>query len=742
MSEHNPDETTQKSPDILLEVRREQRHGDVCLIYRLRVKDDEQEFEQPLDQDPFEYFREHFEQIEELGVGTLDSKASRKAMHQLEGVGATLGARVLPEELEERHFSFYDPKRDPEESAPTLWVISDEPWVPWELLRLARTDLDGPFLGEAFAITRWLWDLTPTLALPMDRIGLVVPEPESSGLMEAAEERRFVLGLGRAGGRQVEHLEARYLTLLDAFAADRFSAWHFTGHGWAGEENPDLWSLVLDDERFQATDLKTRGSNLRSKRPLIFLNACRSARMRLALSGLGGLAQAFLTAGAGAFLGTHWAVVDHRARVFAEAFYEFFLNGDSVAEAMRQARLWLRDEFPGDPTWLAYTAFAHPLAAVGGTREPLPAPRWPGRFLESPWQEWDEHESSPGAMLRADHRIVPFHRRDEELEELRSWCEDERRLCVRLYTGAGGMGKTRLALEIFQELRAKGWRSGFVKREANDQPETAARALVADGGPMFLVIDYAETRRDLLVALLQTLLKTRKKGPFRVLLLSRKRAGWWEILKAAPERVGDLISGTATTVQSLGPLATKLADREDTFRRAARAFAHKRARPVPKDLPEDLGADYFKPVLMIHMKALGAVEDVQLKGEDGVLDWVLNRERKFWFQQARAQGIELSLVDGMGQAMAAITLAGGSPRSRDAVALFEALKFFHGVSRPVLSKLSDLLHATYPGEYWVNPLQPDILGEHLIERELEDPEVQQEIYDLVFGPRSQDLPTQ
>ena len=38
------------------------------------------------------------------------------------------------------------------------------------------------------------------------------------------------------------------------------------------------------------------------------------------------------------------------------------------------------------------------------------------------------------------------------------------------------------------------------------------------------------------------------------------------------------------------------------------------------------------------------------------------------------------------------------------------------------------------GERWIEPLQPDLLGEHLAQRELE--KGADELLDLVLGPRS------
>jgi hypothetical protein len=43
-----------------------------------------------------------------------------------------------------------------------------------------------------------------------------------------------------------------------------------------------------------------------------------------------------------------------------------------------------------------------------------------------------------------------------------------------------------------------------------------------------------------------------------------------------------------------------------------------------------------------------------------------------------------------------------------------------------------LLHDSYPGENWIEPVQPDLLGEHLVEKELAKGE--SEIFDLVLGP--------
>jgi len=134
------------------------------------------------------------------------------------------------------------------------------------------------------------------------------------------------------------------------------------------------------------------------------------------------------------------------------------------------------------------------------------------------------------------------------------------------------------------------------------------------------------------------------------------------------------------------------------------------------------------------MAALGAVEGVKVKGEDGLLDWVLTREREFWRGQIQARKLSPWLIRGIGRAMAVVTLAGGVPKPQGVVELLRRLRYFNGQGNDVLTEISHLLHETYPGELWVSPLQPDILGEHLVHRETPDDDL--ETIEIVYGPRS------
>ncbi len=58
----------------------------------------------------------------------------------------------------------------------------------------------------------------------------------------------------------------------------------------------------------------------------------------------------------------------------------------------------------------------------------------------------------PSDLLSPHWAVIPFIGRNEELRRLTAWCQNEHAGKVRLVTGAGGTGKTRLALQLVSKL--------------------------------------------------------------------------------------------------------------------------------------------------------------------------------------------------------------------------------------------------------------------------------------------------
>ncbi|HSG38951.1 MAG TPA: CHAT domain-containing protein, partial [Thermoanaerobaculia bacterium] len=498
--------TVSTGPDLLLVI--EERPGSEGRTFdvRLKLKDLELEMklpfgthgEIPFKSDPAHILQQHLKEIGDAGLRTEQQKSAFAKL--LGAKGAFLSREILPASVR-KCLSWLQGK------ATTLQVISEAPWIPWEILRIESRpesdDIDGPFLCEAFALTRWLPNQAPAARLPLGRIAVIVPD--DSDLPCSSEELSDMESL-RAPNRGVERVTALAPSVVEALRRGEHDGWHFSTHGRFDHYAPDLSEIWLQDEE-KLTPVHLSQAKLWDRRPLVFLNACSSGQSGLSLTSVGGWAAHFLAAGAGAYIGALWPIYDCKARDFARAFYRELFAGRPIAEAVRTARRSSRTE--DNPTWLAYTVFADPLAvstagddpparetasaATGGDEGPLTIPHFP----------WDPEISPPGALLRADYGIVRFHGRDKDLSDLRTWCTGPERIKVRLYTGPGGMGKTRFALHISSELRGSGWQSGFLNEDASLPPAKAWEILARRGGRMLIVIDYAETRRDLVVEILK-----------------------------------------------------------------------------------------------------------------------------------------------------------------------------------------------------------------------------------------------
>jgi CHAT domain-containing protein len=151
--------------------------------------------------------------------------------------------------------------------------------------------------------------------------------------------------------------------LLDLIRTGDFGLLHFACHNAFDAANGS--AVTLDKRQFTPLQLSKAAVSqaLARTKPTVFFNACRSAGASPSYHQLDGWARKFLEAGAGAFIGSLWAVRDSTARDFATELYRNLQGGAALGEAVRGARLAAADE-PGDPTWLAYTAYGDPRATL------------------------------------------------------------------------------------------------------------------------------------------------------------------------------------------------------------------------------------------------------------------------------------------------------------------------------------------------------------------------------------------
>lgn len=270
----------------------------------------------------------------------------------------------------------------------TLLITSDEPWIPWELIRPAEYDRSGkrlyddPFLCETFVVARWLAGRGAPDRLVLKNGAVVVPPDNLQAVQQEANylrslyRRRWDFQIG-APLTSIAEVEER-------FVAGETDFFHFACHGNFDVQDPNESRLKLADGYLRPSQVVgAKQSGLRRARPFIFLNACYTGNVGFSLTGLGGWAEKFLAAGASAFVGTLWEISDSLAALFAVEFYNRLWGigaqpstrpvPQPLGQAFHGARMAVRQADPANPTWLAYVLYGDPKAMVYLGKEDGPA---------------------------------------------------------------------------------------------------------------------------------------------------------------------------------------------------------------------------------------------------------------------------------------------------------------------------------------------------------------------------------
>ncbi|MFF8431701.1 trypsin-like serine protease [Streptomyces sp. NPDC016566] len=127
-------------------------------------------------------------------------------------------------------------------------------------------------------------------------------------------------------------------------------------------------------------------------------------------------------------------------------------------------------------------------------------------------------------LLEARYNVVPFQGRRRELDELTDWCWQDAGVRVRLLSGGGSVGKTRLAREICHRMGAHGWIAGIVDPQSTEFSQV--RELEEN---RLLVVDDADVHAGQLEALLAHAVDAR--GRLRIVAVTHNIGPWWQALK-------------------------------------------------------------------------------------------------------------------------------------------------------------------------------------------------------------------
>ena len=321
----------------------------------------------------------------------------------------------------------------------------------------------------------------------------------------------------------------------------------------------------------------------------------------------------------------------------------------------------------------------------------------------------------PSAMLRAEHAVVPFTGRADELAYLSTWAAGPAALSVRLVTGPAGQGKTRFAQRLCEELQTQGWLTGLLREDAASEVLRRCSGLSKHA---LLVVDYAETRVDQLTIMTEALLnRPNPATPIRLLLLARSGGEWLRPLveNHSRPRLVTLFELVAEYALELKVLLPGSQARQAEFTRAVHAFAARLHRDGTGIVaPFDLEDDRYGRALDLYSAALVALLDHGIAGpvpssRDPILR-VLHHEYHYWNRSAETFELPDPHPDRLRQIAAAATVFGAAD-DKQARGLLSSLRTLTGQPDDVIDRYLRWLKRLYPGTRSLNPMQPDRLGE-------------------------------
>jgi type I restriction enzyme, R subunit len=302
--------------------------------------------------DPAEIVQALVDELRAMAGQESPYASPRLVRNRIRSLGTQLWADVVPESIKRQFWEQAGRIR-------LFTIASDMDTVPWELLYPMDRDNDNGFLVKQFPVVRRVYGQGRARHLPLTSAGFVVPPGSPADAMDEVDAVRACLGA------HIEHdVVCTQLKSLLGLLDTPPSVLHFACHNKFSERAGSVISLGGGPLRPGDLAPARLSRSMAAASPLVFINACRTAGEIPGMMEMMGWAKQFMGAGAGAFVGSLWAIRSDSARSFADVFYRaLVVDGQPLGAASHQARQAIAED-EGDPTWLAYTIYGNPAATI------------------------------------------------------------------------------------------------------------------------------------------------------------------------------------------------------------------------------------------------------------------------------------------------------------------------------------------------------------------------------------------
>jgi hypothetical protein len=284
-----------------------------------------------------------------------------QGQHQgaLQGIGEEIW-RAAPQEFRNLYLAIH--KRVGFDFS--IQIMTNEPYVPWELMFPVEEDLeDAGHLYLKHPTARWFMDgASMPPSFPIGDVITFAPQYQYGGNLPAAQAEAEWL-VTKYGAHRPDPTYAGFMGVLQTPPNTAVRLLHFAGHG-ASEGAPGSVGIRMSDGWVPVDAINSSVQLGKRYRPLCIINACQVGATDACLASTSGWPPALVRRSFSGVIAPLWSVQDDIASEFIkDTLTELIDNGQSFGNAVLKSRQY---HSAVSPSAFAYLSYGDVMAKAAG----------------------------------------------------------------------------------------------------------------------------------------------------------------------------------------------------------------------------------------------------------------------------------------------------------------------------------------------------------------------------------------